>query len=203
MAPTGQETEVKFYLQHPHALPSRVLATGGRLRTSRTHEFNVRFDTSGAGLRGSGRVLRLRQDQRAYLTYKDNAEELDGALRRREIELVVDDFERARELLRALDYQIVFTYEKFRTIYDHGVTQVMLDELPYGHFVEIEGERAALKPLADHLGLSWPCAVPHSYHALFEHVVDVRALAISDLTFENFADLEIGPADLGVTPADA
>jgi len=128
---------------------------------------------------------------------------LDGALRRREIELVVDDFERARELLRALDYQIVFTYEKFRTIYDHGVTQVMLDELPYGHFVEIEGERAALKPLADHLGLSWPCAVPHSYHALFEHVVDVRALAISDLTFENFADLEIGPADLGVTPADA
>jgi adenylate cyclase class 2 len=115
----------------------------------------------------------------------------------------VDDFEVAKQLLRALDYEIVFTYEKFRTIYAHGVAQVMLDELPYGHFVEIEGDRAALEPLADQLGLSWQCAIPSSYHALFEHVICARALAISDLTFGDFADLDIGPADLGVTPADA
>ena len=203
MAPTGLETEVKFYLQHPEALPSRIISTGGRLLTPRTHEFNLRFDTAGGRLQGSGRILRLRQDQETHLTYKDNAEVVDGALRRREIELGVDDFERAEELLRALDYQLVFTYEKFRTVYDHGLTQVMLDELPYGHFVEIEGDREALQPLGDQLGLSWPCAIPRSYHALFERVVGVRALAISDLTFENFADLDIGPADLGVTPADA
>jgi inorganic triphosphatase YgiF len=85
MAPTSQEIEVKFYIQHPDALLSRVLATGGRLHTSRRHEFNLRFDTAGAALQGSGRMLRLRQDQKAYLTYKDNAEVVDGALRRREI----------------------------------------------------------------------------------------------------------------------
>jgi adenylate cyclase, class 2 len=203
MAPTGQETEVKFYLQHLHALASRIVATGGRLRTSRTHEFNLRFDTAGGRLHGSGRVLRLRQDQKAYLTYKDNAEVVDGALRRREFELAVDDFEVAKELLRALDYRIVLTYEKFRTVYDHGMAQVMLDELPYGHFVEIEGARANLEPLAEQLGLRWTCAIPRSYHALFEHVVRARALAMDDLTFENFADLDIGPGDLGVTPADA
>lgn len=203
MAPTGQETEVKFYLQHSSALPSRILAAGGRLRTSRTHELNLRFDTARGRLQGSGRVLRLRQDQEVHLTYKDNAQVLNGALRRREIELTVDDFEVAKELLRALGYRVVFTYEKFRTVYDLGAAQMMLDELPYGHFVEIEGDRTGLEPLAVQLGLSWECAIPRSYHALFQHVVGVRALAINDLTFESFANLHIEPRDLGVRAADA
>jgi adenylate cyclase class 2 len=203
MAPTGQEIEVKFYLQHPLDLPPRILATGGRLRRPRLHEINLRFDTTTSSLQASGRLLRLRQDQEAHLTYKDNTHVEDGALRRRELELAVHDFDIARQLLRALDFQVVFTYEKYRTVYDHGVAEIMLDELPYGHFVEIEGEREALEPLAAQLGLSWPCAIPRSYHALFEHVRAVRSLAVSDLTFQSFADFRVEPADLGVVPADA
>ena len=148
-------------------------------------------------------MLRLRQDEGVHLTYKDNTQVEDGALRRRELELALDDFERAQQLLRALDYEVVFTYEKYRTVFDHGVAAIMLDELPYGHFVEIEADREALEPLADLLGLRWSCAIPHSYHALFDHVVGVRALPVHDLTFQNFVGLDIGPADLGVVPADA
>jgi adenylate cyclase class 2 len=203
MGTKGEETEVKFYLQHPLDLPPRILATGGHVRRSRTHEINLRFDNAAGSLQNSGRVLRLRQDQKAYLTYKDRTQVENGALRRREIEFVVDDFESAQKLLRALDYQVIFTYEKYRTVYDHGVAEIMLDELPYGHFVEIEGERQALRPLADQLALSWSCAIARSYHALFEHVCEVRALAFRDLTFQNFADLVVEPADLGVFPADA
>jgi adenylate cyclase class 2 len=198
-----QETEVKFLVSHPLDFPARVLAKGGRLSRPRRHEVNLRFDTAAGALQGSGRLLRLRQDEEAHLTYKDNTHVEDGAVRRREIELAVDDFETARQLLRALDFQVVFTYEKYRTVYDHGVAEVMLDELPYGYFVEIEGDLNVLEPVADQLGLSWACAIPRSYHALFEHVRDVRALAFRDLTFENFADLAIEPADLGVLPADA
>ena len=203
MATPDAETEVKFYLQRPLELAERVLATGGRLRRPRTHEINQRYDTASRSLRRAGRTLRLRQDEDVHLTYKDNTRVEDGALRRRELELTLDDFERGQQLLRALGYEIVFTYEKYRTVYDHGAVAIMLDELPYGHFVELEADREALKPLADLLGLRWSCAIPHSYHALFDHVVGARALAIRDLTFENFAGLEIRAADLGVLPADS
>ena len=50
MATPGEETEVKFYLQHPLELPGRILATGGRLRSPRTHEINQRYDTASRSL---------------------------------------------------------------------------------------------------------------------------------------------------------
>ena len=202
MAAPGEEIEVKFYLQHPFELPGRILAAGGRLRRPRTLEINQRYDTASGSLRRSGRLLRLRRDERVHLTFKDNTRVEDGVLRRRELEVTLDDFDHGEQLLRALDYDVVFTYEKYRTVYDRDATAIMLDELPYGHFVELEGDHEALKPMADLLGLRWSSAIPHSYHTLFEHVVGVRALPVQDLTFQNFAGLDIRPADLGVVPAD-
>ena len=47
--------------------------------------------------------------------------------------------------------------------------QVMLDELPYGNFVEIEGETVeSIHGLADQLGLNWDAAIATSYNALFD-----------------------------------
>ena len=78
----------------------------------------------------------------------------------------------------------------------------MLDELPYGNFVEIEGESDALEPAASKLSLTWKTAIPVSYHVLFERVREARVLTFRDLTFENFNEIHILPIDLGVTPAD-
>ncbi len=202
MRTAWQETEVKFFIRRPKDLEKRILETGGRLSRPRTLEANLRFDTASGALRASGRVLRLRRDASVYLTFKAETRVDAGALQRTEIELTLDDFEAAELLLRGLDYKIVFKYEKYRTVFSYGPVELMLDELPYGHFVEIEGEREALEPAASQLGLNWPCAIPRSYHALFERVQDVRALPFADLTFENFAGLAILPDELGVTPAD-
>ena len=78
----------------------------------------------------------------------------------------------------------------------------MLDELPYGNFVEIEGEFEELKPLAQMLGLNWDAAIPASYHSLFDRVSISRNLTFRDLSFEKFKDIKISPGDLGVEPAD-
>ena len=165
MRTAGLETEVKFYLRHPKDLTTRILNTGGRLSRPRTLETNLRFDTASGGLRASGRLLRLRRDASVYLTFKEGTRVDAGALQRREIELVLDDFEAAQLLLRGLGYEIVFKYEKYRTVFSYGPVELMLDELPYGHFVEIEGEREALEPAASQLGLHWTFAIPRSYHA--------------------------------------
>ena len=53
----------------------------------------------------------------------------------------------------------------------------MLDELPYGNFIEIEGELEMLRPIAEQLRLNWDKAIPASYHALFERLCKSRGLS--------------------------
>jgi adenylate cyclase class 2 len=202
MSPQDEEIEVKFYVRELDGLPDRVLGAGGRLLAPRTYEYNLRFDTPDRSLEHSGRLLRIRRDVRCYLTYKDDTHVENGALRRREIELGVDDFDTCVRLVEALGYEIVFMYEKYRSTYTCGDCKVMLDELPLGHFVEIEGDRSEIEELAGRLGLEWQCAIPRSYYALFRGMRGDAQKSVRDLTFENFAGRAIESEDLGVTPAD-
>jgi adenylate cyclase class 2 len=202
MTPQDEETEVKFYVQQFERLPDLVVQAGGRLLAPRTFEYNLRFDTADRSLQNRGRLLRLRRERQCYLTYKDNTQVEGGALRRREIEVAVDDFDACLRLIQALGYETVFAYEKYRTTYALGDCRVMLDELPLGHFVEIEGDRSEIERLADRLRLNWQCAIPRSYHALFDGMRQGASKNPRDLTFENFADRVIAAEDLGVTPAD-
>jgi adenylate cyclase, class 2 len=136
-------------------------------------------------------------------------------LSRREIEFWVSNLDSARQFIEALGYEIIFVYEKYRTTYSlSGITDdvarelqsletyIMLDELPYGNFVEIEGELDELKPLAQKLRFKWRAAIPASYHSLFERISKSKNLTFRDLRFENFKSIKIGSVDLGVLPAD-
>jgi adenylate cyclase, class 2 len=210
-----QEIEAKFYVRRLAEIEKRLQQLGANLIQPRTQETNWRFDTPQGDLRRDGRALRLRRDQGVHLTYKGQSENQSGALSRREIEFSASDLDSARKFLEALGYDVVFIYEKYRTTYSlsprptviskspkgHDI-HFMLDELPYGNFVEIEGESDALEPAAMELGLAWKTAIPASYHVLFERLCETRTLSFRDLTFENFKTIQILPADLGVNPAD-
>src|SRR5512142_2585796 len=104
----AQETEAKFYVRYPEELERRVAGLKARLIDSRVRELNLRFDTRDGELSKAGRVLRLRQDKRARLTYKDSERTPPGALGRREVEVTVSDFGETRELLEALGYEVMF-----------------------------------------------------------------------------------------------
>jgi adenylate cyclase, class 2 len=215
MAEENNETEVKFYIADIKAVKERLQTLGAHLIHKRTFELNLRFDTPAGDLIREGRVLRLRKDEAFRLTYKDRSKLKDGVLSRREIEFCVSNLDSARQFIEALGYEIIFIYEKYRTTYSiTGITNdvarelqslethIMLDELPYGNFVEIEGELDELKPLAQKLLLNWDAAIPASYHSLFERISKLKNLAFRDLRFENFKSIKIGSVDLGVRPAD-
>lgn len=79
----------------------------------------------------------------------------------------------------------------------------MLDEMPFGAFVEIEGRsQIDIMKLADELNLDIKHAIPESYQALFERVKASLGLTFRDLTFENFAGLTVPVSALGVNLAD-
>ena len=137
------------------------------------------------------------------LSYKGGNKNSRGVLSREEIEFVVGDFEKAKKFLEALGYQQIFYYEKYRTTYELDKTLIMLDELPYGNFVEIEGEtEETIRALSERLELDWEATIERSYSALFEQVQKSLNLSFRDLSFENFTAIKVDTTNLGVRAAD-
>ena len=207
MAASGQETEAKFYVRDLNGIKLRLEALEAPRIQERVLEKNIRFDLPGAPLRAEGRVLRLRHDTAVRLTYKSASQKQEGVLSREEVEFTVEDFEKAKRFLEALGYQKLVYYEKYRTTYElppsEGFIHVMLDELPYGNFVEIEGETVdSIRAAASQLGLDWDRAIAASYNALFDRVRKSLNVAFQDLSFAEFQKRNIDSADLGVYTAD-
>jgi adenylate cyclase class 2 len=198
-----QEIEVKFLIRDLPRLEALLREQGAELETERVFEANLRFDTPARELTRARRVLRLRQDQRARLTFKGPAQSGSEVNSRQEIEFEVGDFGAARRLLKALGYEVSAMYEKYRATYRLGELEVVLDELPYGNFAEIEGPGAgAIKIAADRLGLRWEARIADSYLGLFERYCTAKNLRLVELSFEAFKNLEIKPADLELSYAD-
>jgi adenylate cyclase class 2 len=198
-----QELEVKFYISNLPGLQQEMERLGARLVQERVHEVNLRFDTPAGDLKRNFQVLRLRRDRISRLTYKGPSQTQEGVRVRQEIEITVSDFDAARAFLEALGYRVAMMYEKYRATYELERVEVSLDELPYGNFAELEGPDPARIQEVNHiLGLDWNARAPDSYTALFDHLCSVRGFNFSDLSFENFKEIEVLPEELGVFPAD-
>jgi adenylate cyclase class 2 len=200
----GHETEVKFYVQDLQRIETRLLELKARLIQPRVHEINLRFDNPNGDLRRDFNVLRLRKDTEAKFTFKGPSKEREnGVSSRREIEFTVSDFDKAQQFLEALGYTPVVFYEKFRATYELNNIHIMLDELPYGTFVEIEGEDIeTLQEVANLLNLNWEAMVKAGYHALFDRVATNFKLDASQLRFKALESIHITADDLRITPAD-
>jgi adenylate cyclase, class 2 len=199
----GQETEAKFYVFHLDKITTRLNELQARLTQPRVLEANLRFDLPDGSLRSSGRVLRLRRDMKARLTYKGAGQNKGGVLDRQEIEFVVDDFEKAKQFLEALGYRQTMFYEKYRATYALADISIMLDELPYGDFVEIEGEtEEQIRAISAKLDLDWQTAIETSYTGLFENVKKALELSFQDLSFQNFEGIKVTSDHLNVRAAD-
>src|SRR5690349_13157581 len=143
--PNYTETEVKMYTPHLELIQVRLERLGAKLTAPRVFERNVRFENAAHTLTTHGIVVRLRQDSRVRLTYKEAGSAKDGIVSRTEMEVEVSDFETMRAILGKLGYAPHMGYEKYRTTYELDGTEVVLDELPYGNFVEIEGDSETIE----------------------------------------------------------
>ncbi len=195
-----KEIEAKFYVQHLGQFRDRLTKLGARVHKKRTFERNWRFDTVDGRLTQMKEVLRLREAGDGYLTYKSK---LDIPEERLEIEFGIDNVDEARDFLLALGYRVICVYEKYREIFQLCSVEVMLDELPFGSFVEIEGPTLdAIKETSGLLNLEWERRVSRSYLGLFEKLRHRFDLPFNDAAFANFADLPpVNANDIGLEDA--
>ena len=185
------ETEVKLYVPHLEIVQVRLERLGAKLVTPRVYERNVRYDNADHSLTPAGIVLRLRQDTRVHLTYKDSAAVQDGIVSRFEAEVEVSDFDTMDTILRKMGYIPYMMYEKYRTTYELDGAEIVLDELPYGNFVEIEGDVETIERVISRVELDSATRYAASYVALFESVKRNLGLDFNDLTFANFEGVSV------------
>ncbi len=186
----NREREIKFFISDPLQMRDHLLAHGAVLKKERLFEMNLRFDTKDQTLRANRQVLRLRQDDHVRLTYKDQSEFSEGIADRRELEITVSNFKTTRSILQALGFEVFMIYEKYRTTFTLDQCEIVIDEMPFGNFIEIEGPSAdTIRDMALCLGLDWRKRITASYLDLFYRLKTTHNLNITALTFSEFEGL--------------
>ncbi len=189
------EIEAKLLVDDLDAVRARLDAdAGAQLARPRQYEYNIRYEDAAESLTPAGIVLRLRQDDRVRLTYKARAAQVSaGAHTRFEAEVDVSDFETMDLILKRLGYRESVIYEKYRTTYTLAGAEVVLDEMPFGAFVEVEGAPEAIEEAIAQLGLEDAPRFTVGYMLLFDYVKDNLGLSFRDLSFENFRGIDVPP----------
>jgi len=166
---SSHETEIKFHIADLPAIAAKLRELGFTEVTPRTHEMNVLFDLPGRPLRARGDILRIRKYGDSWLlTHKGKIEKGEGPHKVRvETETRVEDGARLEAILRALQFEPAFRYEKFRGEWSDGKGHVVVDETPIGTFGEIEGRARWIDRTARLLAIEPKSYITQSYVELF------------------------------------
>ncbi|HKG45593.1 MAG TPA: class IV adenylate cyclase [Pyrinomonadaceae bacterium] len=147
------EVEKKFRLtkRQRDAVLKRLPEVGANLEGEEFEE-NTLFN--GAMLEAGSSVLRLRRvGSKAILTYKKRLPGTSSIKQQREEETAVADPEAMEAILVALGFTPALIYEKRRQTWRLGKTEIVIDVLPFGLFMEIEGRVSDIRTVERKLGL--------------------------------------------------
>ncbi|HET6892019.1 MAG TPA: class IV adenylate cyclase [Pyrinomonadaceae bacterium] len=147
------EIEKKYRLtkRQRDAVLRRLPEIGAKLQGE---EFEENTLYGGPGIELGVSVLRLRRvGGQALLTYKKRFPDSADVKRQREDETRVDDPDAANAILDGLGYRPALIYEKRRQTWVLGRSEIAIDELPFGLFMEIEGSKKNITSAEHKIGL--------------------------------------------------
>jgi adenylate cyclase, class 2 len=147
------EVEKKFRLtkRQRDAVLKRLPEIGANLEGE---EFEENTLYNGEALQDGSCVLRLRRvGTRAMLTFKRRLPGRSAIKQQREEETAVEDPEAMAAILEALGFTAALVYEKRRQTWRFGRTEIVIDVLPFGLFMEIEGRANEIKLVERKLGM--------------------------------------------------
>jgi adenylate cyclase class 2 len=162
----GTEIEKKYRLSREQRTELlRHLLEIGAVMEGEEFEVNTIYGGGNLDLRRS--VLRLRRvGERTVLTYKERFPSSSAIKHQREDETRVEDAGALESILDALGYRPVLVYEKRRLTWRIDDVEAVIDELPFGLFLEIEGEEKSILEVERRLGLEEVEAEMASYPEL-------------------------------------
>lgn len=115
--------------------------------------FEENFLHKGGDLREKAAVLRVRKiADTTILTYKEKIRDDEDVKHRIEYETKVSDVDATEQIIQSLGFSLNVIYEKRRQTWHFGEVEVVLDELPFGHYMEIEGSPESIEKAEKKLG---------------------------------------------------
>lgn len=184
------ETEVKFFITDPATLREKLDILGA-VSGGNIFETNIRFEDKDKNLFKNKSLLRLRRDSKTTLTFKSPPSHQDSRFKMlRELEIEVSDFSTAIGILESLGFIQEQKYEKWRETFTLESTFFCIDKMPFGYFLEIEGRGNKIIEYASLLGLDWKERILSNYLELFDILKKRLSLPFSDVTFENFINIQ-------------
>ena len=104
-------------------------------------EFEVNSIYGGGILKEKKAALRVRKiGEKTILTFKQGIQNEFAIKHQLEFETEVADAEQIEKIIESLGFQVGLIYEKRRKTWKFKNVEVVLDELPFGLFMEIEGK---------------------------------------------------------------
>ncbi len=151
------EVELKFLISSKDSI-NQKLGTLAKF-VMRAFEITEMYDNKNKELFNVDARLRVRdiinldtKEKKCELTYKKPITR-EGIKIEEEIKAKVQDYRDICEILNKIGFEIVSSYERIRTTYMVGTAEVVIDEFPFGTYLEIEGEKDDIINIASQLGL--------------------------------------------------
>ena len=148
------EIEKKYRLtkEQRNEVVQRLREVGAQV--VREEEFEENTIYGGGPLKRETTVLRLRRvGEKSLLTFKERYPSAAAIKHQREEETEVADADAMHAILEVLGFTPAVVYEKRRQTWSYEQTEVVIDELSFGLFMEIEGEEDAIKAAERKLGV--------------------------------------------------
>ena len=129
--------------------------------------FEENFLHRGGTLDERSAALRIRKTaDTTTLTYKEKLRDDDGIKHKIEYETDVADADATEKIIEMLGYHLSVVYEKHRKTWKLNDVEVVLDELPLGQYMEIEGTTDAINAAENILYVKKLEVEPRGYPSL-------------------------------------
>lgn len=185
MACDSLEIEIKFKVADLGVLEQKIIAVGGKELHHNVFQRTVKLDTPDQSLRQREVFLRVRDGERKVMTVKSKVPNSDEKFKEREeLEIEISDVVLAEKMLNKLGFTEKLIMEKYRTEYELAGAILALDLLPFGNYLEIEGEKKQIETVIKLLGLETEERLATTYWHLFNDFKKENNLTGENIVFD-------------------
>jgi adenylate cyclase class 2 len=177
----NREVEIKFEIKNPNLI-RKILKNLKAKFLGKVFERTIRFDTPNNSLEKNGKFLRLRTGFKNVITFKRKLKSKNFK-EREEIELEISDPEKMEIILKNLGFTKVRIMEKYREKWKLKDTEIVIDKLPMGNFIEIEGKEKSIKKVVNLLGLDFKNRLVCTYWDLWKDFTKKKGIKNENIVF--------------------
>jgi len=176
------EIEVKFEVKNPDFIRKKLKKAGTKF-LGKAFERTIRFDTKDKKLEKEGKFLRVRTGFKNVITFKRKIRSKKFR-EREEIEFEISNPKEMEIILESLGFLRKRVMEKYREKWLFKNAEIVIDKLPMGNYIEIEGTKNEILKTARILNLNFKESIADTYWDLWKYYREKHHIKNENIVFK-------------------